>query len=131
MQYQYSFKTEVSKGDDCFFTINKVDWYKGTCSGLEAQFDKETVNLIYWAQNEKFVPVPCEHEEIANREEFLEWQSRLIQCAKNMYKFKGNLVKMFGEESYSNWIPFYKENLSASNAYLLGMGLIEREVENG
>jgi hypothetical protein len=123
MAHQYSFKTEVVAGDRCYFSIDKgVAWIDGICTSVEANLIKEVIKLTFWVED-----LPLEQEEVANRTDFLEWQSRLMDCARDAYKFKGNMDKMFGPESYSNWIPFYKEGLSVSNAYLIGIGIIDKE----
>lgn len=126
MAREYSFKTEVEKGDKCFFSIDKgISWNICNCIGVAAIIDKEKVSVKF-SVDMKEPGQMLNQEYIASRELFLEWQSRLIEVADS-HKFKGDKEKMFGESNFSQWIPFYKEGLSPSTGYMVGMGLIDRE----
>lgn len=135
MPQHYSFKTEVIKGDECFYLgVYKEKWVLGICRSVLVDLDKDNISITYICReidhNEHVI---CSPEDVASKTAFLEWQSRLIDCAKDQFKFKGNVEKMFGPESYSNWIPFYKDDVSPSNAYMQGMGLVDfgALLENG
>lgn len=128
MPYQYSFKAEVGKDEICYFTPNNGEsWEEVLCIGVYARLQKdEPVEVYYTINNFPFATDNIiSDKKVASKTAFLEWQSRLIDCARDQFKFKGNIDKMFGPESYSNWIPFYKAEMSPSNAYMQGMGLVD------
>lgn len=131
MPQYYSFKTEVDEGESCFFMdAPEENWIDGQCTRVIAYLHNGNVSVTYTCSGDKQrKPLLNSFANIASREAFLEWQSRLMDCARDQFKFKGNMDKMFGPESYSNWIPFYKADISPSNAYMQGMGLIDLTAE--
>lgn len=131
MPQYYSFKTEVSDGEECFFSDDEgITWDAGKCKSVLALIEGEKVSVEYSVADDGLILSGYNSDEIASKTAFLEWQSRLIDCAKDQFKFKGNVEKMFGPESYSNWIPFYKDDISPSNAYMQGMGLVDLTKED-
>lgn len=127
MAREYSFKTEVERGDKCFISDDRgITWINGKCQGISANLINGVVDLSYDLISENGCDCIYAGTEVASRELFLEWQSRLIEVADS-HKFKGDKDKMFGESNFSQWIPFYKEGLSPGTGDMVGMGLIDRE----
>jgi hypothetical protein len=128
MPQYYSFKTEITTGDNCFVQFSNDYWITGVCKTVRGSFDKEAVTIEFGIISKSGF-LTRSPGDVASRTAFLEWQSRLMDCARDQFKFKGNMDKMFGPDSYSNWIPFYKVEMSPSNAYMQGMGLIDLGTE--
>lgn len=126
---QYSFKTEIEEGEECFYSADEgVTWKIGSCDSVTASLKKEKVIMCFYINTDNMDDWSFAPEHVASKDLFLEWQSRLMDLARDSHKYKGDMDKMFGPANYDQWIPFYKEGLPVANAYLIGMGLVEREV---
>lgn len=130
MAHHFSFKTDVVPNDVCYyFDFSIGQWCLSHCTKCEAIISgSESIELYYSVYG--YGRGMLKKERIANKVDFDEWRSRVIDTAVQQFNFKGNTENVFGPPSFNELLPMYIASKSPVTAYMASMGLLETDFED-
>lgn len=134
MAHHFSFKTQVVMNDICYAKpSSNGDWVIGVCLSCVASLEKDSkVSLAfgigYGGNDFKLATLDKDH--VANKYDFDEWRSRVIDTAVQQFNYKGNVENIFGPPSFNELLPMYIAGKSPITAYMASMGLLETDFDD-
>lgn len=133
MAHHFSFKTDVTIGDECYYWFPSTGWQQGRCYSWQATPTKSgIVDLKFFviSADGGYIKTYVNSRSIAHKEGFNEWRSRVIDTAVQQFNFKGNVENVFGPPSFNELLPMYIAGKSPVTAYMASMGLLETDFED-